>query len=252
MAQSDRLPPSELHIKCGSTGVLLIHGFTGSAAEMSRIGNHFSQQGLTVLSLLLPGHGTTPEVLNTKGWHDWVKHSTEALDRLGSECHTVFVAGLSLGALLAMYLAANHSSIRGVVAYSPPVPLAHPRSYLFPLKYVIGTLPKPKDYFADADAEAQMWNYEVAPLRAYYELLKFIRITRKELNKVGCPILVVHSTKDSVIHAKSAKNVLDGVGSIDKELLTLEEGGHVVTMDVEWERVAEKTLDFIRRHGGQN
>ncbi len=240
--------PTELHLKRGLPGVLLIHGFTGSTSEMAIIGNYFHQHGLTVLAPLLPGHGTTPEDLNTKRWQDWARHVEESLHQLSTECRSVFAVGLSLGALLSLYLAANHSTVQGVVAYSPPLPIANARSYLFPLKYLIPSLPKPKNYFADPDAEAKLWDYAVAPLRAYYELLEFIRITKRDLHRVQCPILVVHSTKDSIIHPRSARNVLEGVGSTDKELLTLHTSGHVITIDAEWKQVAEKTLDFIRKH----
>ena len=240
--------PTELHFKCGPVGVLLIHGFTGSTNEMSTISNYFHQQGLTVLAPLLPGHGTTPEDLNTKRWQDWTRHVEESLVRLSAECQRVFVAGLSLGALLSLYLSANHDSVQGVVAYSPPLPLANARSYLFPLKYLLPSLPKPKDYFANPEAEALLWNYSVAPLRAYYELLRFIRVVRKEMHKIRCPILVIHSTKDSIIHPSSAQNVLGGVSSTDRDLLTLQKSGHVLTVDAEWTQVADRTLDFIKKH----
>lgn len=240
--------PSEFHLKGGPTGILLIHGLTGSTTEMSLIANYFHQQGLTVLAPLLPGHGTSPADLNTKRWPDWVKHVKQSLDRLNAECQTLFVGGLSLGGLLSLYAGANWTSIHGVIAYSPPLPIAHARSYLFPLKYLIPSLPKPKDYFADPDAQTRLWNYNVAPLRAYYELLKFIKVVRADLHKIQCPILVVHSTADSIIHPTSAQNVLDGVSSKDKDLLTLHKCGHVLTLDAEWKQVAEKTYDFIKKH----
>lgn len=247
MIASKEPRPTELHFKSGPAGVLLIHGFTGSTTEMSLISNYYHRQGFTVLAPLLPGHGTSPEDLNTKRWKDWVRHVKESLDRLNSECQSVFVAGLSLGALLSLYLAANDTSVRGVVAYSPPLPIAHARSYLFPLKYLIPSLPKPRDYFADPEAEGILWSYRVTPLRAYYELLKFIRVVRAYLPKIHCPILVVHSNKDSVIRPKSADNVLGGVSSTKKDLLTLHKSGHVITLDAEWKQVAEKTVDFMKK-----
>jgi carboxylesterase len=248
MIASKEPRPTELHFKNGSTGVLLIHGFTGSTTEMLLISNYYQQQGFTVLAPLLPGHGTNPEDLNTKRWKDWVRHVKESLDRLNSECQNVFVTGLSLGALLSLYLAANNTSVRGVVAYSPPLPIAHARSYLFPLKYLIPSLSKQRDYFADPDAEGILWKYSVTPLRAYFELLKFIRVVRAYLPKIHCPILVVYSTKDSIIHPKSADNVLGDVSSTQKDLLTLHKSGHVITLDAEWKQVAEKTVDFVKKY----
>ena len=44
----------------GSTGCLLIHGFTASPQEMRRLGEHLAGEGHTVLGLRLPGHASTP------------------------------------------------------------------------------------------------------------------------------------------------------------------------------------------------
>ena len=45
----------------GSTGVLLIHGFTGLPAELVMMGRYLQQRGCTVLGVRLAGHGTTVE-----------------------------------------------------------------------------------------------------------------------------------------------------------------------------------------------
>lgn len=153
---------------------------------------------------------------------------------------------------MSIFAAANDLSIKGVVACSPPLPLAHPMSFLTPLKYVLPSWPKPKDYFADHDAKALLWNYGVAPLRAYFELVKFTKVVQAALAKVQCPILVVHSTMDSIIHQKSPANILNGVSSTDKELLTLHKSGHVVTLDTEWKGIAERIYSFIKKREPQD
>ena len=42
------------------TGVLLIHGFTGTPAELRELGEILHKRGHTVQGLLLSGHGTMP------------------------------------------------------------------------------------------------------------------------------------------------------------------------------------------------
>ena len=39
--------------------VLLLHGYTGTTAEMRPLGNHLHSLGYTVLCPRLPGHGTS-------------------------------------------------------------------------------------------------------------------------------------------------------------------------------------------------
>ena len=40
----------------------------------------------------------------------------------------------------------------------------------------------------------------------------------------------------------------DQAGSTDKELVTLHNSGHCLTVDSEWESVAAKTHEFIQAH----
>ena len=88
-------------------GVLLIHGYTGTPAEMRLLGDHLHQEGYTVLGVLLPGHGTKPENLNETKWQDWYAAAEEGFKRLEESCSEVMVAGLSMGGLLAIKVAAE-------------------------------------------------------------------------------------------------------------------------------------------------
>ena len=78
--------------------------------------------------------------------------------------------------------------------------------------------------------------------------MKFIKQVRRCLPQVTCPILIIHSTADDTIHPDSAQFVYDQVGSTEKEIVTLHNSGHVLTLDREWEQVAEKTYQFIQKH----
>ena len=57
------------------TGVLLLHGFTGSPYEMKELGAHLEEKGYTVSIPLLKGHGTTPGDLIGCNWYDWFEDS---------------------------------------------------------------------------------------------------------------------------------------------------------------------------------
>jgi len=61
----------------------------------------------------------------------------------------------------------------------------------------------------------------------------------------------VHSWLDRDIRPESASLVYDRVGSTDKELLMVKNSGHALTVDSEWERVAEQTYQFIQARVGR-
>jgi len=252
MTASSPLNPSALVLAGGPVGLLLVHGFTGSPTEMSRIAPALQQQGLTVSAPLLPGHGTTPSELNRQRMEDWLAHVRAALADLELRCRTVFIGGLSLGSLLALHVAAEHPQVAGVVVYSPPLLITDRRSYLVPfIKHLVRELPKPPDYFTDPTAAEQLWSYSIYPVAATHQVLRLLGQVKRRLPQVTCPALVVASRIDKSLHPYSAQYTYDRLGSGKKELIWLENSGHVITLDSEWKRVADETVRFVRLQGPQ-
>jgi alpha-beta hydrolase superfamily lysophospholipase len=53
-------------------GALLIHGLTDSPYSMRRLAGILQEQGISVLCLRMPGHGTVPGALTEVAWEDWM------------------------------------------------------------------------------------------------------------------------------------------------------------------------------------
>jgi carboxylesterase len=251
MTRHTHLNPAPFYLEGGPTGILLIHGFTGSPPEMRWIGEYLNRNGLTVAAPLLPGHGTTVEDMNRCRWRDWTGCVEGALADLRGRCDRVFVGGLSMGALLTLYLAARHPDLPGVVLYSPATRVADWRILLTPLaRFFVRTLPKSEESdLTDPEAERRLWSYEEYPVPAAAELLQLSLWVRRHLRQVTCPLLLVYSTRDLSIHPQSGPFTYEHVASSDKEMLVLHNSGHALTVDSEWEMVAERTLRFITRLG---
>jgi carboxylesterase len=244
--------PSPFYLSGGPTGVLLIHGYTGAPPEMRLVGDSLHQRGLTVSGPLLPGHGTTPDDMNAQQWTAWTAHVQATLAELQARCETVFVGGLSMGALLTLCLAAHYPELPGIILYSPALRPANWRIHLTPLiKYVIPLKAKSGGSdLTDPEADLRLWSYEVDPLFAAHQLLKLIRQVRRLLPQVTCPALVLYSTLDQAIHPSSAPQTYERIGATDKELVTLHHSGHCITVDSEWQEVAQRTYAFICDHLG--
>lgn len=248
MTQPSSVDTSAFFLAGGSVGVLLQHGFTGSTTEMRLVGQYLNQRDITVSAPCLPGHGTNIEDLNQRQWSDWTGHVAEQVADLKNRCHPVFIGGLSLGSLLSLYTASNDPELAGAILYSPAIMITDPRRHFLPIfKYLIRQAPKPEDDFTDPAAGARHWSYEAYPVAATHELMKFIQQVKRCLPQVTCPILLIQSTADDSIHPDCATFVYDQVSSTDKEIITLHNSGHVLTLDSEWELVAEQTYQFIRR-----
>jgi len=116
--------------------------------------------------------------------------------------------------------------------YSPATLVADRRIYLTPfLKYLTPIRREPSESdLTDPEAESRLWHYEATPVRAAHELLKLSLRVRRLLPHVVCPALIIHSTRDTAIHPRSARTTYDRLGSIDKRLVTLHNSGHCLTV----------------------
>ena len=86
-------------------GVLLLHGMTDSPYSLRHFARLFHNQGLYVLNMRMPGHGTTPSELARVRWQDWhaaVKlGAAEVSSRLAPD-QPFYIMGYSNGGSLAL------------------------------------------------------------------------------------------------------------------------------------------------------
>src|SRR5207237_8265420 len=88
----------------GPDACLLLHGLTGSPAEMRPVGDALAAAGFRAVAPLLPGHGTTPEDLSKTTRADLELAAQSALLSLAG-ARRVFLCRLSVGALLSIRVA---------------------------------------------------------------------------------------------------------------------------------------------------
>jgi len=171
----------------GRVGCLLVHGFTGAPPEMRLVGEYLNAQGLTISAPLLAGHGTRAEDLNHVRWQDWVAAAEKGLLALLESCELVFVAGLSMGALVTAHLAVMYPEVGGIILYSPALKVANKLLPLAPLlRFFIKQFPAGADTdLTDPEASGRLWHYETYPVGGAAELLRFQRVVRAELRDVG-------------------------------------------------------------------
>ncbi len=227
-----------------STGVLLIHGFTATTAEVRLLAERLHAHGYTVAGPLLPGHGTTPHAMSRCRWQDWAKAATDAYADIKGRCERVVVGGESMGALLALYLASEHPEIAGVIGFAPALVIPRRRLLLARLMAPF-TAYRPKPAGRASDADARWKGYAVNPLRSVIELGRLQQEVLYRLPRIRQPILIVQGRLDQAIDPRSGEIVLRKVNSPIKELHWLERSTHCVILDCEWEQAAELAQRFI-------
>lgn len=231
----------------GPFGILLLHGFTATTAEVRPLAKLLHQDGYTVSGPLLPGFGTTPEQANRSSWQDWAAAAYDAYQRLTELCLTVFVGGESMGGLLALYLASQQPEIAGLLLYAPAL-----KSYarFTPLA---GLLLSPfiqtvrKKPVSTPTTDARWQGYPVYPLPATAQLFKLARQVRQRLPAIQQPLLVVQGRRDFSVHPSVPDTIARKTRSEIKEIHWMKKSTHCVILDDELEQVTELTLRFLQR-----
>jgi carboxylesterase len=252
MPQFPWLDPLPFFFPAGKTGCLLIHGFTGSPPEMRPLGEYLAQRDITVSGPLLAGHGTRPQDMAGVTWEDWYGSVETAYRDLRGCCDRVAVAGFSLGAVLALHLAAQQE-VSALITLSPALQLKDWRSTLLPLlRLFLKQIAKPADPtvndLTDPQAYKRFWSYDSYPVAGAYQLWRAQRAVRPELGRIRCPTLVIYSSGDTVIGAGSGPLIYGGVAATDKDMLVLHNSGHGIVVDSECQVVFERTYAWIVGH----
>ncbi|MEQ9715205.1 MAG: alpha/beta fold hydrolase [Candidatus Asgardarchaeum sp.] len=237
--------------KSDSVGILLIHGFSGSPGEMKPLGEYLADRGFTVNCILLPGHCTSPDDMNTKKWQDWanaVENGYKELQDMGIK--NVFVCGLSMGGVLTLYLGEKYTDVSGLIPMAAPVEIKNWKLTFLPLlkhfKKFITKETAVKE--AKEEYELKHFSYDVVPLSALHELLKLLKVVRKNLHKISAPTLIIHSRSDELVAPYNAELIYNNISSADKRIFWLEKSHHVVTLDKERHILYQEIEKFINEH----
>jgi carboxylesterase len=193
--------------------VLLLHGFSNAPEDLEPLGARLAARGFVVKAPRLPGHGAGWRAIGSTSHQEWRRAAESALfaARHREEAERVAVVGHSLGALLALDLAARFP-VAAVVALAPPVT---PRTPLYPLTDVLAPL---------------LWR--LVPdgvggfLAGMREVLRLRREVLGELAAVAAPLLVVQGGKDHLLTPAAAERLVAKTRGEPRRLIALPDAGH--------------------------
>ena len=208
-----------------STGVLLVHGFLASPAELSGYAKQLCNQGYAVLGVRLAGHGTSPWDLKTRDWQDWLNSLRRGYRILSAFADQVVVAGFSTGGALSLMLAAEDlPKVSGVAAICAPVKFRKRAMALVPLVHGLNKLsrmlPKVDEVipFRENESEHPDINYRSMPVNALYQLRELTDVMKQRLARVHVPALIIQGDNDPVVDPASANKIFDALPGHDKAL----------------------------------
>jgi carboxylesterase len=229
--------------------VLCLHGFTGTPYEMRPLGEACAARGMRAVGPALPGHCVTPQELARTRHEAWLDAAREQLGSLRGEHERVFVAGLSMGGLLALAMAAE-GRVDALAVVGTPLALSAPIRLLTPVVKYLHPFPAKRggSDIRDPAARARHPGYPVMPLAGVHELLRLQRRVRGLLPRVAAPILIAHGAGDRTADPADAAVIEGAVTSSVRERLVLEASGHVVPVDRDGPQLAAAVAAFFGRH----
>lgn len=245
--------------------VLLLHGLTGSPFEMAYFGAKLHKMGYDIFCPCLPGHCTNLEDLKSMSWRDWVDFTKERLHALLSVYDEIYLAGLCLGALIALGIAIEDDAPKAVALLSPTLaldgwslpwyrfllPLAQT-----PLRHVIDYSFKEAEPYGVKNERVRkkiihllrtnnIAAYDRYPAVMIIELTRISKYIRRNIRKVKIPTIIVHAELDDITKIGNAEFIYENVSSPDKDFVRLRDSYHLITLDNEKDIVIQKTVEFF-------
>ncbi|TPH15636.1 alpha/beta hydrolase [Litorilituus lipolyticus] len=207
------IAPFELAQPDTKKAVLLIHGLTDSPYSYHDLAQFFYQQGFTVRTLLLPGHGTAPSALRHVSYRDWQLAAKYGIERTVRDFDQVYLGGFSTGGALIfdyfMHKDTIDKKIAGLFMWSPASKAKSDMAWL--AQYV--------DYipfvdWIDLSMDADFAKYESFPYNAAAQVHSLMsRIvgenasSKRKMHDI--PLFLVASEHDQTIETKQTFVLVD-------------------------------------------
>ena len=254
--------------KTQNHAVLLLHGLSGSPAELSSVRKRLVADGFYVEAPLLLGHGTYPDDLRNYRWTHWIDQVESVFADLEKRFERVSICGLCMGATLSLLLSIRvgkraHSVIPistslifdgwdlpfinralPVLRY---VPLWHRNYYVHEgspygvkderLRRAIA-----KHFHDDGKAT----HYTKTPAHGCFQSYDLGRQVKPKLNTIEAHVFAVHPIEDEVATTRNVDLIEKHIpkGRFSKYLV--EDSYHLVTLDRHRHTVAAKISEFLK------
>ena len=254
----------------GRTGFLLIHGLGGTPLELKFVAKGLARRGFTVHCPQLAGHCGDESDLLATDWRDWYATVEGAFESLSKRCDTVIAGGLSMGAVMALHLAAQRrDDVHGLALYAPTLwhdGWAMPWSAFwlrFGVLSAIGhrllarfyryTEVEPygiKDPAIRAVVLAAMTSGDttragilVTPGEAIRQHCDLVDVVKPNLNAISAPTLLIQARDDDMASLKNSEYLQRHLrGPVSTVIL--DDSYHIVTVDRQRDIVIEASAAF--------
>ncbi|NTU52555.1 MAG: alpha/beta fold hydrolase [Chlorobiaceae bacterium] len=237
------------------TGILILHGFTANLESVRELFAPLGRLDLKLSAPILRGHGaSSPDSLRGVTWMEWLSDVEEALVALAGKEGKVVVLGHSMGALLALQLAARHPElVDSIILATPPIRLTsllapgRPLHFLAPLISRFVDRWEMPTSFADPGNAIIPKQYDWAPTMSILSMFDLLTETTLILGRISVPTLILQGRNESIVLPESAGIVLRSIATPqeNKRIVWFEKTDHQIFCDGERKAVVATVVGFV-------
>jgi carboxylesterase len=236
----------------GVMGAVIVHGFTGSPWDMRPVAEALGEVGVPSIVPLLSGHdggGAGIASARLSEWRADVRAAVRDLHR-STGCPPI-VVGLSMGGLLALDVGVDgEAEVAAVASLAAPLFLIRRARLVAALSRAFGDslgerMMLKKGDGSDISTEQDLPGADTIPFRALDELFSLMDSVRLRVERLECPLLVIHARQDHTAPLDSATALVQAATAAPwVRLRILDDGYHVITRDVCAARVCSEVVRF--------
>jgi dipeptidyl aminopeptidase/acylaminoacyl peptidase len=216
--------------------VVVLHGVKKNRTDVLRAALALRQARLNVLIFDGRGHGSSEGRYVTYGFYE--RRDVEAaiewlVEEKKIDRNLVGLAGESMGAAIALQVAARNEWIRAVWADSP----------FASLRRVSAEFLRRVTHLPDAVLNPVVWTtIQVANYRGNFDVKAVDPLALA--SRINCPVFLVHGTADQLVATEHSQNIFDALGG-DKEIWFVKGARHARSVRYAKQEYSERLIRFF-------
>ena len=235
--------------------IIAIHGFSSAPKEVEKMALFLNENNLSVHTPRLSGHGIISEELKDKKWEDWYKSVSRAITIASLQYKRIHIIGFSTGGLLALLSTKKYyKEFVGLVCINAALHLNDLRiKTLIPAISFWNDLVKAfseniytKEYIDNFPENPEI-NYNKHYINSIEQLSLLMNKTKKSLQKMRKPILIIQGENDPIVNPSSAHKIYEKIESRYKSLKIVKASKHVIITGNNTDELFTYILDFIQQ-----
>jgi|SRR5690554_6871094 len=239
---------NDLYIKKSQNEIILfIHGILASHVYFEPLIKLFIEKNYSIYAVNLKGHGENYKALKNIKYHDWLNQIQQIIEKLSNKYPKVYIISHSLGTLLTL----NSKNINKVTKAVLLAPALKTKVSLKSIKLALKSHSQSvtDEYLVHhqkiSGIEFPSFFHKIYAIRPLIELLKLIKLTKKQLNSYKVDTIIVMSKKDESVRFSSGQYVYSHIGSKQKELIVLNKSYHSLFDKDEEKDLYNRIIEFI-------